>query len=132
MKKTAQLMLLLAISSVFTAHAQESDVDGNQLLERCSAYLKARDNPPLTTAEEVNAGFCLGYMSAIADVDAHDVDALKANSKELQKYFCAPRNATIEQLVRVVMKWMKENPEKLHYNAGRVSAMALHAAFPCY
>jgi len=116
--KTLLLTCLLASLSLI-CFAQSSDVDGNQLLEHCSAYQKARDNPPITTKEQVSAGFCLGYMSAIADSNASE------------QHFCAHPNATIEQLARVVLKWLRDNPEKLHLNAGVVSYTALHAAFPC-
>lgn len=112
-------LLILALFFSLPCLAQSSDVDGNQLLERCSSYLKARDNPPLTVKEQVNAGFCLGYMSAIADSNAR------------KQHFCAPDNATIEQLARVVVKWLRDHPEKLHLNAGVSSYTALAIAFPC-
>jgi Ssp1 endopeptidase immunity protein Rap1a len=126
------LLFLSLVFMVSLCGAQSSDVDGNQLFERCSAYLKARDNPPLTVKEQVDAGFCLGYMSAIADTNDRDVKAALEDHKAAERYFCAPSNATIEQLTRVVVKWIKENPEKMHYNAGVISEAALRAAFPCH
>jgi len=125
--KSSFLFLIITISC-FTpsALAQSSDVDGNQLLEHCRSYLGIANNDLLPLAQEqltkmkVNAGFCMGYMSAIADSNARN------------EHFCAPANATIEQLVRVVTKWMKEHPESLHLNAGVISYTALRAAFPCH
>jgi len=114
------VFLLVAIYCTIPCIAQTSDVDGNQLLERCSAYLKARDNPPLTAKEQIDAGFCLGYLSGITDSNA-----------ALKRDFCAPADATIEQFARVVVKWLRDNPAKLHLNAGDVSLTALRSAFPC-
>jgi hypothetical protein len=44
---------------------------------------------------------------------------------------CIPDGVTSGQAVSIVKKYLKENPEELHYTAQSLVAFALIKAFPC-
>jgi hypothetical protein len=67
----------------------------------------------------VAEGYCYGYVHG-----AHDALGMITE-------FCSPDDVVGKQLVDIVMKYLKENPENLHYNAASLVTSALIRAFPC-
>jgi hypothetical protein len=47
------------------------------------------------------------------------------------EYFCRPRAANNEEIVRVVIKYMNEHPNQLHLLAATLIFAALKEGFPC-
>ena len=45
--------------------------------------------------------------------------------------FCYPQDATVEQVRRVIVKYLEEHPQDLHYSAAESAFIALGDAFPC-
>ena len=43
---------------------------------------------------------------------------------------CLP-DTSHEQLARVMVKYLREHPEQLHWRSGQVAMLALFQAFPC-
>ena len=70
---------------------------------------------------------CMGYVSGILD-GAQLVFGLKPESR----MFCPPdAGISIDQQLRIVRKFLEENPEDLH-ESGRMSVLlAFQLAFPC-
>jgi hypothetical protein len=52
-------------------------------------------------------------------------------SVQTQTVYCIPSNADNDQFVRIVLKYLNDNPATLHYPAGALVANAIVAAFPC-
>ncbi|WP_367159421.1 Rap1a/Tai family immunity protein [Mesorhizobium sp.] len=44
---------------------------------------------------------------------------------------CIPSGATNDQLAEVVIKYLGDHPEELHYPAAPLSMVAIAKAFPC-
>jgi hypothetical protein len=63
-------------------------------------------------------GVCYGYVFGVYDV-----------MSELT--VCAPAGVTGQQLVNIVRKYLKENPEDLHHKAASIVNFALAPVFPC-
>ena len=61
------------------------------------------------------AGFCTGFIDGMTYGDANRSMAL-------------PKDGTILQLLNVVMKWIRENPEQWHRSAGHCVWSALEEA----
>lgn len=84
---------------------------GNQLANHC---------------EEDNAGFnegvCYGYVMGVADLFSWINPELKT---------CIPSTVTVKQLVSIVKKKLKENPERLHVGADLLVMGWLLETFPC-
>lgn len=99
-----------------------SAMTGNELLQSCKNA--ASENP--TKNASFTAGFCLGSMQSIGDLLTFVNAGLKPEAR-----VCLPATVTNGQASRVVVKYLQDNPEKLHLNGTALVVMAIQKAFPC-
>ena len=120
---TRSIVLLFAAITSASAFSQEPrySLTGNDLLRKC-------DGPFSTDAEKVaSTNFCQGYLQGIQQMH-HVVIGLRGTPP----LYCEPTAAgNYDQLQRVVVKWLKNNPEQLHRDARVLVTRALIEAFPC-
>ena len=83
---------------------------GNEMLKDCEGY----------------QDYCLGYVTGI--VEATDT---YVEWKKMESGFCIPAGVSRGQLESVAVKYLKDNPSKLHLNAASLVANALSHSFPC-
>lgn len=133
--------LCLSISSVpvsYAASAPESHDDnvalfspsGSELLQKCGDYGKYKGGEMVTLKEMMqvgrNVGTCEGYIAGFNDgTVSATVDTPK------NKRFCVPSGVDMDQMIRVVRKWLEDNPSVLHLPGNFLVEKALHDAFPC-
>ena|ERR1019366_4853877 len=138
----AALMLLCVLglanaqnSGVGTHLRSLSSVDGNVLLTKCHPALEMTDvSPKLSEAEWAAAFYCLGFVQGAMDADAiWQVAETKAHQTTTRSIlgYCAPQDASWPQIIRIVVKWLEDNPEKLNYSGYDVVHFAMLKAFPC-
>jgi Rap1a immunity proteins len=109
MKKWA-IAALLALVSVADA---ASTLKGSELLRHCDGANKA---------------FCYGYVLGTIDTIAAFQVGLGANVTAI----CFPADGvSAEQARLITVKWLRNNPEKLHVEAGVLVFSAMGEAFPC-
>jgi hypothetical protein len=77
-----------------------SFADGNKLLQLCQSE------------DTADVMWCAGYISATASAAQSDW-VLKNSSLKV----CLPSNVTLKQLIDMAVKYLKEHPEKRHYDA---------------
>ena len=154
--RTLALMFaaLLLPSVVAPANApQESNFqfpkDGNGLLDYCGVVVNELDSPPthIDAVRELKFGWCVGYLQATEErilnwrmAAAIQIIAAQNAGKPAPAHMwadedyvgtCIPDEAPVAQLARVVVKWLREHPEKLHELKSFVVVEALKNAFPC-
>jgi hypothetical protein len=121
------LVFLALLSTSFFSQAEGRD--GNELLEYCQAAVDVLDN---TTTEKINLwkGYsCLSYVQGLIDMNAlYSSGDFKKKDK---KYFCIPSAVTSAQNIRVILKYLKDNPQDLHHPRYVLGVSALRTAFPC-
>lgn len=108
------LALLLATTANF---ACAQFITGANLMEWINEYNQVQVQGQLK-GSAFNSGALLGHVWTVAD-DAKF------------KYFCLPQGVTGVQLVAVIEKYLRANPEKWNHGANLLSAVALMDAFPC-
>jgi hypothetical protein len=86
-----------------------------------------------STPRAIDATFCIGFLTGIQgyDVMLSQVETDRNAGKGLIQHACVPENATTDEAVRVVVKWLRDNPDKLHFPASVVAIDALRKGFPC-
>jgi hypothetical protein len=97
---------------------------GSTLLRQCQAAAKVADGEKYTTQQAVDGTFCRGYVAGA-------VDQMAGLSVQTTTVYCIPSNADNDQFVRVVLKYLNDNPSTLNYPGGALVAKAIIAAFPC-
>jgi hypothetical protein len=88
---------------------------GNRLYEDCRS------------GNYFNRGYCGGYVTGIVDT----IEALQARGVLPASALCIPAESTKGQLTDVVLKYLEQNPERRHLEAGSLVPEALSHAFPC-
>ena len=107
--------------------------DGDNLLKQCNSTLLILDQEreQLSKIVEspgsiIGAGICMGMVRGIIGTN-HEY-AVKTKTA----FFCLPiEGIKYTQAVRVVVKYLKEHPEKLHESAASLAIASLTEAFPC-
>ena len=105
--------------------------DGSSLLTNCSLAVRVFDGEKLSSVDATEGTFCVDYISGIHDTDFM-VQMLEEHEKiTLMKHACPPSNASTVQAVRIVVKYLHDNPERLHMPASVLVTDAIRSAFPC-
>lgn len=120
------LFLIVAILP-FSSPASAATT-GQTLLERCGALVAVLDSSDQqhTSKSERDTIWCYGYIFGF--MDAHEVTITATQSERL---YCLPSRLDGNQIARVVVKFLRANPEKLHLQAGVLTGVGLAQAFPC-
>ncbi|WP_128956012.1 Rap1a/Tai family immunity protein [Bradyrhizobium zhanjiangense] len=111
------LKYLLAAGFLLTpqvAKADMPDVSGHDLLLGCPYFLNGKYR---NIDEAVRGATCSALVAGIAYVWTADI--------------CKPQGTTIGQQVRIVLKYLSDNPKELHKIAQEVIFEALKQAWPC-
>jgi len=93
---------------------------GSDLLESYQLYLNDR-----TAGNAIEIGICVGYVAGIKDAVS---DWQIGTGKQT---YCMPEEVSNDQLIRVVVKSLENNPTRLHLRASVTVQRAFIEAFPC-
>jgi hypothetical protein len=72
---------------------------------------------------------CLGWVEGFADGFLVYGELLSVPRKD--RMACVPRGVTTVQLVRVIQKYLADNPGKAHRPTRYIASIALAGTFPC-
>lgn len=131
--RSVLFVLFLAVVFVRPILADsDSKHDGNEFLEKCGPVVKqvseivvpGGKNP--TFDQMFNIGFCLGFMRGI--IGSNGIyESLNKTS-----LFCFPESGIeARQALRIIVKYLEDHPQDLHYSESTLAILALQDAFPC-
>ena len=117
--------IVLGVGFIVCASAfAQAEEDSRMLLQACRAAVKQMDGAKVFAQEVSDAGFCGGYTIGFNE-------GLRIAVERTKVKYCLPGGLTGEQTVRVVEKYLRENPQELH-KPMRINALAAFSkAFPC-
>lgn len=103
--------------------------DGNSLLHRCQILLRMVDFPDdnYSNLEHLLAGSCAGTVSSVVGRLATES---AFGGKALAK-LCPKVGGHIFQYVRIVVKFLSDNPQMLNRREGWLARNAFVDAYPC-
>lgn len=120
------LTCLLPIILVASANSEDDfnfTASANDFLRLC----EAKENQAT-----VMTGACTGYVQGVIDgFDAAFIFGQTARHEPPKGFFCTPPESTMGQKYRVVVKFMKDHPEKDHLPVNGIVVEAIVKAFPC-
>lgn len=115
-----KIFIILAIS----LFSSTCFANGNDLLNKCNDAIQAFDYNIVKS--EHNIAACALYIEGVADT----IRAFDTDQKVLK--VCWPKTPlSTAQLVRIVTKYLKENPQNLHVEKSFLVMHSLSLAFPC-
>lgn len=133
------LLLSVVVLSAFSASSawarNLSSVDGNTLLTKCHPALQMTEVSPKLSHDEWSAAFyCLGFVQGAMDADAvwqtAETKALGTRARSILTY-CVPQDVSWPQTIRVLVKWLEDNPDKLNLPGYDAINLAMSKAYPC-
>ena len=129
MKPLWMAALLFALSLPLYAQTLESpDASGNAFARVCSAV----DRDDKNQVDLLQTMSCVFYVSGFAEgVEREASFAEDKLNRRVPKAFCRPDVAENGQLVRIVLKYIHDNPEQAHELTMHLIVRALTKAFPC-
>lgn len=100
-----------------SATAQEDISSGGGMITACRGMISDRFTPQL----EIQKGYCAGVVSAVFS---------SALAFQPEYRFCPPV-ITTKQAIRIVLKYMDDNPHQLHMPLYALAHFAFLKAYPC-
>ncbi len=115
-----------SVGSKSTAEQADISRSGSDFLELCSGIDTERKADPVRIHDDAT---CLGWVEGFRDgFTVHDE---LLGVPERDRMVCMPRGVTTVQIVRVIKKYVADNPDKAHRATRYVASIALARAFPC-
>jgi len=112
-----------------TFKASADKIDGNFLLKSCKESIAIFEGVTLSSNQAYLAGFCSGKISGFRNSGMY---ARGFTDGEIEKlWFCIPPEIKAEQMTRIVIKHLQDNPETLHKSAPELLLSLFIKAFPC-
>ena len=114
--------------SVGRKSAAERDISrsGSDFLEVCSTIDGERKEDPVRIHNDAT---CLGWVEGFRQgFTVHDE---LLDVPERDRMACVPRGVAAVQIIRIIKKYIADNPEKAHRATRYVASLALARAFSC-
>ena len=133
------LLATLVMSSPICAQETPAETvityqSGEQLINRCRAYLRFRRQDPITK-EEIqqvlhDSALCLGYVMGVVDlVRAEGEQTFKTNKIAP---ICLPEGIPGDTITQLVARYLDQNPDPFRQlSGGEVVIVALARTSPC-
>ena len=127
MKKLAFSLFVLFLF-IASATSVKAEIDGNMLLQNCNEAVRFMQNKNVPSPNYSAVNFCVGYISGVNDLHTTFIRSVACFDPPV---FCNPQPTEIEQLVKIVVEFLKAHPEDLHFQGSVLTVSALKEAFPC-
>jgi Ssp1 endopeptidase immunity protein Rap1a len=111
--------VILAACALWSApaHSEQVDFSANGFMPGCRFFIERGGAARAREMQLVyDSGRCHGFVSAVALTDLG---------------VCLPAGATIDQMMRVVVRYVDARPERAHEAFATLAQEALRAAWPC-
>jgi Rap1a immunity proteins len=127
----ALLGILLVCSPLSTGQKstpEQPDISrsGRDFLEVCSSVDSEGNRDAARIQRDAT---CLGWAQGFTDGFLVYGELLSVPRRD--RMACVPRGVTTMQIVRVIKKYLAENPDKAHRPTRYIASIALAGAFPC-
>ena len=107
-----------------SGQAMADGTDGNALLRQCQHFIKLSDLEK--NFDPFQAGICGGMVQGVQATVSFLSDDLQNDAK-----FCIPADVKVIQLVRIVVKFLHDNPRMLNNSRSSLIWLALKDSYPC-
>lgn len=111
MKYTVLAMLIFSISASANAFS------GADLLAQCTKFVQIIEGEKTDLQQTLNAGLCGGYVLGVQEgfIASSELAAIASEDKGLEpvtgRYWEIPAEVEAENIVRIVVKYLKINPD---------------------
>jgi hypothetical protein len=130
----ALLFVNVGITAPQKPTAEPSMPAGTELLNDCKQAMRVLNgDTTLTEKEWVDGSHCTGYLHGVVDGYAMTEAAEKARIHFSSSLICFPKTGFMPtpQALRLIVKYLRDNPTRLGEPAATLVLLAVQEAFPC-
>lgn len=129
MKRVMLLVIMLPVVTLGQSAGEALQESGNAFVRRCSVVEKERD---LTAVDQAYQMTCSAYVSGFVQGAVFAADFVRSRAdRKGPPVYCQIEGVEAGQLVKIVLKYIREHPETAHLPAGILAGRAFQKAFPC-
>ena len=127
-------LLLFVLGTPLFAQTEESlETSGNAFLRICSVVDKENDMEHLSVDQKVALMSCLNYVSGFTNgVDVEMQFVKNATKRSTHAPFCVPESVKNIQIVRVVLRYIRDNPMAARRSTNSLITFSLGERYPCH
>jgi hypothetical protein len=130
--RAVQFLLFVLSASVFTQPQESFESSGTAFLRICSVVDREDDREHLSSDQMVAFTSCLKYVNGFTSgVDAEMRFVKNATKQSTHAPFCPPQGVKEIQMVRVVLKYIHDNPAAARRNTNSLIMFSLGERYPC-
>lgn len=121
-----------ALLSLCVPQLARAEHDGNELSGNCTLTLHIIDNPKYdpTGAEASRSVACISLVRGVKDT-LMMWDTMDSKRNEPKFHGCIPDGVGLVEAIKVVMKYINDNPAQLHQKDTILIHIALVEGYPC-
>ena len=128
----APLLLFVLSSSLFAQTEETLETSGSAFLRICSVVDKGDDMEHLSIDQKMALTSCLKYVSGFTNgVEAEMLFVKNATRRGTHAPFCVPESVENIQMVRVVLKYIRDNPAAARRKTNSLIMFSLGERYPC-
>jgi hypothetical protein len=106
-------------------------LNGNELLDACQIAERLFDTQK-EIGKDPNANYCVGVINGVTSMVVHYETLMKNFCSSFPFNTCYPEKGfNTKQAVRIVVKYLKDNPKELHLEDDHLIMNAIRKAFQC-
>ena len=126
-------LVLLMHSSPLVAQTQESlETSGYAFVRVCSVADKVENMEHLSVDQKVALMSCLNFVSGFTNgVEVEMLFVENATKQSTHAPFCVPASVENIQIVRVVLKYIRDNPASARRKTNSLITFSLGERYPC-
>jgi hypothetical protein len=127
------LAALIGLRSISVPTASETLMDSGNAFERACSSIDMMGNESVTQVELLHAMACAAYVKGLTDGIDLEIGTLEAEGKaKVPEPYCSKDAGGVEQAqkVRIVLNYIRKNPDKAHLPTVVLFAFAMQEAFP--
>ena len=126
------MLLVFAFGAAHADNENPAGLTGNGLLTSCSDAIKFFDgdrSKPIMLSASICISFTQGFFDGL---QAMLLQNIALRSKGLKPVACTEQaHVPLSQMVRILEKFLRDNPQILHEKARVLATAAFSEAFPC-
>jgi hypothetical protein len=104
---------------------------GNDLLIDCSNLIKTESMESVSRDKVLGMGYCIGLVDGMITFNYVYEAVLQREEKSDIVQMCLPERISTRQSAEAIVKFLEDNPGRLHESGQALAAHALVTAYPC-
>ena len=124
--------MVAAIFMIMTAiPAMAVKRTGNDLLVDCANLIKTESIESVNKEKLLGIGYCIGLIDGLVTFNYVYEAVLEREGNSTMVQMCLPQRISTRQSAEVIVKYLQDNPNRLHQSGQALAAQALVTAYPC-